>query len=278
MSPRNIGVVVTTYNQPAWLHKVLIGYEQQTCPDFRVLIADDGSDERTLNVIDDARRRGKLAIDHIAQPDEGFRKCRVLNRAIAQTDCDYLIFTDGDCIPAPDFVAVHRRCAQQGVFLSGGYIKLPMALSQRIDEELIRSGRVFDRRWLIDQGVRRSSKLWKLIRSPWIKELLNRLTPARASWNGMNSSTWTRDIIAVNGFNEDMKYGGLDREFGERLCHYGMSPRQIRYSAATLHLDHERGYAAPEIWQRNKAIRAEVKRFKRHWTPNGLAQHYLEKP
>ena len=119
-------------------------------------------------------------------------------------------------------------------------------------------------------GQPRSHKLWKLLREPWKKRWLNRLTPAAASWNGMNSSTWTADLRAVNGFNEDMQYGGLDRELGERLWHYGHRSRQIRYSTVCLHLDHPRGYAKPEIWARNRAIRDAVKREKRWWTPNGI--------
>ena len=47
MAPANIGVVVTTYNSPRWLAKVLVGYEEQTHAAFRVIIADDGSTHET---------------------------------------------------------------------------------------------------------------------------------------------------------------------------------------------------------------------------------------
>ena len=75
----------------------------------------------------------------------------------------------------------------------------------------------------------------------------------------MNSSTWTKEQVAVNGFNEDMQYGGLDRELGERLWNNGVKSRQIRYSAVCLHLDHARGYADPVVRARNDAIQ-EVRR------------------
>ena len=39
-----ITVIVSTYNSEAWLEKVLLGYAQQTYPDFEVIIADDGHD------------------------------------------------------------------------------------------------------------------------------------------------------------------------------------------------------------------------------------------
>lgn len=271
-TPGTIGVVITTYNAPAWLRKVLFGYEAQTDRDFQIIIADDGSGPETEALIKEFQQRGRLSIEHVWHPDAGFQKCVILNKAIAQTGCDYLIFTDGDCIPEPDFVAVHRREARPGQFLSGGYIKLTLPVSEAISEDDIASGIIFERDWLTRQGQPSNHKLWKLIKNPLFKRTMNRLTPTGATWNGMNSSTWTQAIRAVNGFNEDMQYGGLDRELGERLINYGLKPRQIRYSTSCLHLDHPRGYDNPETWAKNRAIRAEVKRTRRYWTPNGIAK------
>ena len=270
LTPQSIGVVITTYNSPAWLEKVLLGYENQTDPDFRVIVADDGSTEDTRALIDRFRERGSLTIDHVWHEDQGFRKCQILNKAIRETDCDYLIFTDGDCIPEPGFIATHRRLAEPGHFLSGGYIKLTMPVSEKISEEDIRSAAIFDPQWLVTNGQPKNHKLWKLSPSQGFRKLLNAVTPAAASWNGMNSSTWTRDLMAVNGFNEDMQYGGLDRELGERLWNYGHKSKQIRYSTVCLHLDHARGYSKPEIWQKNRAIRKAVKEHRTFWAENGI--------
>ena len=265
-------MVITTYNSPLWLTTVLTGYENQTRPHFRAIVADDGSTDETRDVIEQFRSRGILQIDHVWHEDRGFRKCEILNKAIAGTDCDYLIFTDGDCIPEPDFIATHQRLAEPGYFLSGGYIKLTMPVSRQISEDDIRRGEIFDPRWLIAHGQPRNHKLWKLSSSAFRKRLLNLITPAAASWNGMNSSTWTKDLIAVNGFNEDMQYGGLDRELGERLWNYGHRSKQIRYSTVCLHLDHPRGYSKPEIWAKNRAIRKAVKETRSWWADNGIVK------
>lgn len=271
-TPTKIGVVITTYNQPKWLKKVLFGYESQINNNFTVIIADDGSGQPTRDVIEYFQNRGKLNIQHIWHEDNGFQKCQILNKAIAQTDCDYLIFTDGDCVPEPRFVEIHRELAEPGYFLSGGYIKLTMPVSEAITEEHISQHRIFDIEWLKSQGQPASHKLWKLVKSPLLKSLLNLVTPTQATWNGMNSSTWTNAIRACNGFNEDMQYGGLDRELGERLMNYGLKGKQVRYSVNCLHLDHPRAYDNPETWKKNYAIRNEVKRTGRHWTPNGIVK------
>lgn len=272
MKPKKIGVVITTYNSPAWLKNVLLGYEAQTQNDFQVLIADDGSGQPTRDVIDYFIARGRLSIDHVWHEDKGFQKCQILNKTIAKTDCDYLIFTDGDCIPEPDFIAKHQALAEPGYFLSGGYVKLTTPVSNQITETDIKNGSPFDRQWLIAQGQPNSHKLWKLFKNKTIKQFLNALTPTKATWNGMNSSTWTADIKACNGFNEDMQYGGLDRELGERLYNRGLKGKQVRYSIACLHLDHPRSYDTPETWKKNYAIRNDVKKTGRYWTDAGIVK------
>ncbi|PTY39066.1 glycosyl transferase family 2 [Saccharospirillum sp. MSK14-1] len=265
-----MGVVITTYNSPLWLEKVLTGYECQTDGYFETIIADDGSDDETRALIDQFRARGKLNIRHVWHEDKGFRKTEILNKAIKETDVDYLIFTDGDCIPRADFIAVHRQNARPDTFLSGGYLKLTMPVSQQISQDDIEQQRPFDRSWLLAQGQPKNHKLWKLVKSETLARWLNRLTPAKASWNGMNSSTWRDALLRVNGFDERMQYGGLDRELGERLWNLGFQSQRVRYQAICLHLDHKRGYSKPEIWARNNAIRADVRESGRSWTPYGI--------
>ena len=78
------------------------------------------------------------------------------------------------------------------------------------------------------------------------------------------------EVLAVNGFDERLGYGGLDREFGERLERCGMRGIQARYSLICLHLDHPRPYRADEIMAANKRIRREnAKRHVRR-TAHGL--------
>lgn len=272
MTPQRIGIVITTYNSPLWLKNVLFGYEAQTKKDFTVLIADDGSGQPTRDVIDFFKARKTLKIQHIWHQDNGFQKCQILNKTIAQTDCDYLIFTDGDCIPEPNFIALHSDLAKPGYFLSGGYVKLTTPVSKAITETDINTGNIFNREWLIKQGQPNGHKLWKLIKNKTIKQFLNFITPTKATWNGMNSSTWTADLKACNGFNEDMQYGGLDRELGERLYNRGLKGKQVRYSISCLHLDHPRSYDTPETWKKNYAIRNEVKKTGLFWTENGIVK------
>lgn len=254
-----ISVVVTTYNQPAWLEKVLWGLAAQEDRDFELVVADDGSDPDTRSRAEALQGELGVPLRYEWRPHAGFGKCAILNQAIRACRGDYLVFLDGDCIPRRDFLAVHRVLAAPGRFLSGGAFRLPMGTSQAITREDIHSGRVMSPGWLRAHGVPWSFRLARLGAGPRLARALDRLTPTRATFNGGNASAWRSDILAVNGFDERMGHGGLDREFGARLANLGLRGRQVRHRAVVLHLDHARGYRDAGTVRRNRAIWDETK-------------------
>ena len=253
-----LSVVVTTYNQPEWLEKVLWGFEAQRFRDFELLVADDGSDDRTRTLLSRLRTQLGFPLRHVWHPHEGFRKCTILNAAIAQSEGEYLFFTDGDCIPRADVLAVHAENARRGSFISGGYVKLPMEVSHKITDDDVRAGRATDYDWLVANGTPRSKRLLRMKWGPLLSQVLDLLTTTGATFNGHNSSAWRDDLVRVNGFEERLEYGGLDRELGERLENAGINGRQFRHRAHVVHLDHPRGYRNAEAMARNRAIRDEV--------------------
>lgn len=265
-------VIISTYNSPEWLEKVFWGYHHQTFSNFELVIADDGSTAETTQLINDSINKYKLNITHVWQEDEGFQKSRILNKALLNCKADYVIMSDGDCIPRKDFVQVHVEKRSKGYFLSGGYFKLPMSISTLITEEDISLQRCFTLDWLKKKGLNSSVKNMKLTANDFTEKLLNFSTPTGATWNGHNASGWKDDIFAVNGFDERMQYGGQDRELGERLFNYGIKSKQIRYSAICLHLDHPRGYKTQDSIEKNLKIRKETKQLKLKWTDFGIKQ------
>lgn len=267
-----ISVIFSTYNSPLWLEKVLWGYHFQTCEDFEVVVADDGSDERTRQLIERMRPELKFPIVHVWQEDEGFRKARILNQAILRASGDYVLFSDGDCIPRRDFVETHRREARRGRYLSGSYIKLPMGVSERIERDDIATGQCFDLRWLRQQGMPRGRKARKLAVHPSLAPWLNRLTPTRCNLKGSNASVWKDDLLVVNGFDERMPWGGVDRELGVRLKNSGIRPKHVRFDAIVIHLDHPRGYVDPKKVEANRALRRHNEKHKVTFTEFGIKQ------
>ncbi len=267
-----VSIVLSTYNSPAWLEKVLWGYSLQTHKDFEIVVADDGSTEETAALLERMQVSLGLDIKHVWQADKGFRKCRILNKAIVQTQTDYLIFSDGDCIPRKDFVAVHVKEARPGHYLSGSYFKLPMNISQAINYEDIASGRCFNPAWLRQQGYNKGKKTYKMSAGPRMARLLNWLTPVKCNLKGSNASVWKRDALAVNGFDERMPWGSEDREFGVRLINSGIKPKHVRFDAIVVHLDHARGYVDPEQVKANKALRRHNQKHGVRVTEYGIRQ------
>ncbi|HET8800824.1 MAG TPA: glycosyltransferase family 2 protein [Marinobacter sp.] len=268
-----LSVIISTYNSPEWLEKVLWGYSVQTHREFEIIMADDGSTDETRQLIDRMRTETGLDIRHVWQEDNGFQKCRILNKAVLEASADYLVFTDGDCIPRQDFLEVHATEARPGYYLSGGYHKLPMATSRAITREDIIAGRCFDLTWLKAHGLKASYKNSKLTASRRQARLFNALTPTRCRFKGSNGSAWKQDVLAVNGFDETMAYGGEDREFGVRLVNHGIKPRHVRYNAIVIHLDHARGYVDPAIVKANKDHRIKVDKQGIIRTMHGIEQH-----
>lgn len=269
----DISVIISTYNSEAWLEKVLWGYSCQSFKNFEIVIADDGSGPKTKALIDKFRDEEGLDINHVWQEDDGFQKSMILNKSIVACKSDYIVMSDGDCIPRNDFLEIHQNNKEKGHFLSGGYFMLPMDISVAITKDDILKGNCFNLKWLRKNGLKSSFKNNKLTAKGFKSKLLNTLTPTTPSWNGHNASGWKTDIVAINGFDERMQYGGQDRELGERLVNYGIKPKQIRYSAICVHLDHKRGYKTPDSMAKNRAIRETTKKEKLKCTDFGIEKN-----
>jgi glycosyltransferase involved in cell wall biosynthesis len=233
-----IAVIITTYNRPDALGAVLEGYLAQTDADFEVLVADDGSGEETRAAVDALAERAPFPVRHVWQEDQGFRAAAIRNKAVAATDADYIIFTDGDCIPAPDFVAQHRRLAEDGWFLSANRV----LLSERFTREVL-AHRLPIHRWGLGRWL-----------AAWLRRDVNRWLPlvrlpdgafrkrGATRWEGAktcNLSATRADLVRVNGLDERYAGWGLeDSDLVIRLLHAGLRHKSARFAAPVFHLWH----------------------------------------
>ena len=83
---------------------------------FEVVVADDGSDERTRTVIETVQKEVSLSHSTCGMKTVAFKNAEILNKATLAAQYDYLLFTDGDCLPRADLLAIHAQFAQKNNF------------------------------------------------------------------------------------------------------------------------------------------------------------------
>jgi len=265
-----LSVIVSTYNNPRALSLVLAGLARQTLREFEVLIADDGSGAETTAVVEAYARTAPFPVRHIWQPDEGFRKCAILNKAVVAARGNYLIFFDGDCIAPAHCIAAHVRAARQRRYLPGGKVSLSQRLTDALTVEAVARGD-FERIGLWWREVRKPRRLF-FSRLPGVRVLLDRNVKRPLAWRGENSSTFAEHVYEVGGFDERFTYGLEDSDFGQRLQAAGIMPLSLRYTAPVFHLEHPRPYSLPEVWAANKALYDANRAVHMTRTPFGLRE------
>jgi glycosyltransferase involved in cell wall biosynthesis len=231
-------VIVTTYNRPDALTAVLAGYREQDTRDFELLVADDGSTDDTRALVEAYARDAPHRVSHVWQPDEGFRAGAARNRALARTQAEYVIFTDGDCVPPPFFVSRHVALAEPGCFLAGNRMLLSEAFTREVLEKRLPIHGWTASRWLLAWLRRDVNRALPLGHLP--DGAFRRREPVR--WFGVktcNFSAWRTDLLRVNGFDERYSGWGLeDSDIVIRLVHAGVKHKNARFAAPVFHLWH----------------------------------------
>ncbi|WP_438956608.1 glycosyltransferase [Cognatiyoonia sp.] len=269
---QSVEVIITTYNSTRALHLTLIALEQQSMQPDVLCIADDGSGPETKALIDEWAARLPYPVRHVWHEDNGFEKCRILNSAIESSAAEFLIFLDGDVLIHPDFIKRHYDLRQRGRYSTGSLIRLDDQTTKDLTEDVITDGSVFQREWLWqNRAIDRLGTWLKTMPFPFcVQDMFDRITPVKKALCGANWSAFREDILAVNGFDETMKYGGLDKELGFRLQNAGIVGRHLRYTAPLVHQDHPRGYKDREKVRRHKEMIQEVRDSGRSWTKHGI--------
>jgi glycosyltransferase involved in cell wall biosynthesis len=225
-----ITVVVTTYNRPEALVKVLTALNEQIRPPDELIVADDGSTESTRRCVEDLKSWSSMPTLHVWQPDWGFRVAKIRNEALRVCTGEYVIFLDGDCIPDPHFVKDHDRLSGRGYFVQGKRILVDRVWSDHFTHRSI-AGRRF--RLLLSRHLGNRHHLLRL-------SLLPPLINSRLSGTRLcNAAIFKSDLLAVNGFNEAFQgWGREDSEMVVRLYKYGLKRKEHPFAAVCFHLWH----------------------------------------
>ena len=224
-------LLISTYNWPEALELVLLSVDNQTERPDEILIADDGSSEETKILIEDFQKKITVPIHHFWHEDKGFRKAIILNKAIAAAKGDYIIQLDGDCIMHKDFVRDHKALAQPNVYLFGSRVNI----QEEFLPKLFASQKIkFN---FFDQSIKKRTRN---LRFPVLSSLYKTTDAISEKMRGCNVSFWRKDVIAVNGYNEEFEgWGREDSELIIRMMHNGVLGRRLRYRGIVYHIWHK---------------------------------------
>jgi len=241
MASPDLSLVIAVYNKSENLRLVLAGCARQSFQRFEVIIADDGSGLQIRDVVREARSRYAFPIMHLWHQDRGWRKNTMLNNGIRAARAQYVVFIDGDCIPASHFLADHWMHREPGHVLLGRRVETSARWSMALTLELVATGRFEHLGWRelrdglqgaslrVEDGIRIPSRLLRRL-------LLRNVTGIL----GSNFSAAKTDLEAVNGFDElyDGPGCGEDSDIQYRLSLLGVTGKSLRNLAVQYHIHH----------------------------------------
>ena len=172
-----LSVIVPVWNGAGEIHRLLDALAAQTADRARyeVVVVDNGSTDETARIV-----AGYPFVRLLHQPRPGSYAAR--NLAIAETSGRFLLFTDADCVPAPDWV------------------ETALDLANRHGEDCLIGGRI---------------ELFSVGRTGIFSVQFEMLTAFQQDWNLAHDACVTANwlcsralLASVGNFNEQFLSGG----------------------------------------------------------------------
>jgi glycosyltransferase involved in cell wall biosynthesis len=259
----SVSLIVTTYNRPDALELSLLSALDQIEQPDEILVADDGSDGETADLVGRMSKTAKIPILHVWQEDRGFRAAMIRNKAIARARGDYIVFVDGDMILHASFIADHKSAARTGSFSQGSRVLVSDGRTLRI----LRDGRAIFRPFQSGLSNRKNG-----MRSPFLSKLFLRRSNSLKGIRTCNFALWKSDAVAVNGFNEDFTgWGREDSEFAARLLNKGIFRQNIKFMAIAYHLAHPH-HPTHSLAINDEMLRQTIEN-RSNWCSNGIDKY-----
>jgi glycosyltransferase involved in cell wall biosynthesis len=253
-----VSVILSTYNRPDFLVKVLDGYLIQTVKPDEIIIGDDGSDDKTAEVISEYKEKADFPIHHIWQEHKGFRLAKIRNKAVRASSSMYLIFSDGDCVPHKCFIEDHIKVMQPGCIIQGKR----MSVSKKATSDFKSISLIKCIPLCLSGNL---SHPHHLIRIPGFTIKNNSYKNIKT----LNFALYRKDFDAVNGLNEDFTgWGREDNELVVRLLKFGLKRKDVPFSAIVFHLWHQ--LCSQEQLERNQKLLEESIKSPEYRCNNGI--------
>jgi glycosyltransferase involved in cell wall biosynthesis len=238
-------LVLSTYQRPEHLRRSLISLSHQQDVDgqFEVVVADDGSTDGTADLVYVFARTAKFPLQFTTHEHRGFWLSRSRNNGARVSRSTYLIFSDGDCLFPPHFVAQHLRLRRPGLACSGDRARLDEVATERLNSAVIAAGGY--QSWISWAERRRQWKRW--LKDRFYQTIHHHAKP---KLTGCNIGVWRSDFERINGFDEHFKgWGCEDDDLAQRLRAAGVRIVSVLRQAQPYHMWHPTHLTVPPKWR-----------------------------
>ena len=235
----SVGLLISTYNWADALYLCLQSVLNQTILPSEILIADDGSNDKTREIVDEFSKKTTIPVIHIWHEDNGFQLAKIRNRAIKKATTSYIIQVDGDLILNQYFISDHLKFAKKNHFIRGSRVRL----GQKLSAELLQQKKIKFSFFNADIQNRFNG-----LRCYFVAKLLSKPSSNPHKMLGCNMSYWRSDALLANGYeNLLVGWGHEDEEFAARMVNIGLKKIKLKHFGFVNHIYH------PERVRNNEA-------------------------
>lgn len=228
-------VVISYYKNLTNLALILQALNRQTARGkFEAIISEDDDASETIEFLKHWEKTAHFTLLHLSQADEGFQKCKALNKAVEAANSDLIIFIDGDCIPHAKFVQEYLQNKKPGRVMYGRRAML----SEKISQQLWSTNKLemLNPIHLVATGCKRVEEGLYL---PFVPQQFKIKNKDRLL--GCNMAINKKELVAINGFDEDYIAAGAgeDSDVEWRLEALGnMTFYSMKFQAIVYHIYH----------------------------------------
>jgi GT2 family glycosyltransferase len=230
-----ISLIISFYKRLDFLELILLSLDKQSFRHFEIIIAEDDNNPMTVEFLSRVRSLHEYNILHVFHEDKGFRKTRILNMAVKSANGGKIVFIDGDCIPHRHFLKEYDKAITDAVFCYGRRVFLSKKHTDiLLDKMSVKKVNTFMA--FIYGGKSTGAGLYMPFKKNIDKQHRRIL--------GCNWGILKKNILAVNGFDEDYNRAGVGEDFDIdwRLKKVGMKVRSMKGKAIIFHLFHKANY------------------------------------
>jgi glycosyltransferase involved in cell wall biosynthesis len=246
----DLSVILTTYERPHHLERSLasLSTQRNMAGRFEVVVVDDGSKDRTHEVVHRFARTADFPVKLTTHEHDGFRVSLCRNDGVRASVGEYILISDSDCLFPPNHLSRHLDARRLGVARAGNCYRLDREVTEQLTVADVLAGNYRRQISLVER--------WRMWRR-WMSDVRYQLHrhPVKPKLMGFNIALFRCDLEAVNGFDEEyVGWGCEDDDFAARLRMTGRTVRTAVGYTQAFHMWHPIDPSNPGVWSQGPNV------------------------